>query len=644
MGDYMKKVNAVLIILLNYIFLEVIFNINTFGTLSIGKIGLFIMTLMPLSIILCFLGSIFKSETVNKYTKDVILIFVSIIYVSQLIYFKIYGAIFSITSLLNGGQVADFKTYIIDVITRNIFVVLTMLLILGVSIFVNHKYVDQARLKLNMKRSYILMSTALFFMVSSVLVINVNKDLSKVVYKNSSAFNIAKELGVTNSFVVEIRKNIFGIDEDIVVIENPNNPDNEIPDVIEPEYEANVLEIDFETLAALEDNEKIKNLHSYFNSQEPTYKNEYTGLFEGKNLIVILAESFDGIAIDKEITPTLYKLYEEGFTFTNHYVPLFPVSTSDGEYMARTSLIPADGKWSMKTSSGIDLPYVLGNQFDDYNRNAYHNWMYWYYGRDKSHPNMGYDFKACKSGLKMNCDLWMTSDLEMMEASVSEYINEEHFLTYYVTMSGHLEYKARNAMSTRNKDVVADLDYSFSVKNYMAQHVELDKALAYLIEQLELAGKLDDTVIAINTDHYPYGLTADQLNERSNFDRTDKFDLHKSPLIIWNSATKGAKIDKLASSLDVLPTLSNLFNLEYDSRLMMGVDLFSTSESMVILSDASFITEKGRFDNVEGTFSNPDVDDEYIEQMKSIVENKFLVSKLVLDNDYYRYLEISDTE
>lgn len=639
MGDYMKKINGVLILFLNYILLEIIFNINTFGTLSIGRIGLFAITLFPLAFIISLVGSILKQEIVNKYIKDILLVFATLVYISQLIYFKIYGAVFSLTSLLNGGQVADFKAYIVDVITRNIVTVLLMLVILGVLIFINHKFVEQTRFSFKKKSNVIVLTVSIVFMISSVLAINFDNDLNKAVYRNTSAFNVAKELGVTNSFIVEVRKNIFGIDEALIVDDSSNTTEEPIEI---PSYDANVLEIDFEELLATEEDEKIKSLHTYFKSQTPSYQNEYTGLFEGKNLIVILAESFDSIAVDKEITPTLYKLYEEGFTFTNHYVPLFPVSTSDGEYMARTSLIPADGKWSMKASSDIELPYVLGNQFDDYSRNAYHNWMYWYYRRDLSHPNLGYNFKACKLGLEMNCDLWMTSDLEMMEASVEEYIKEDQFLTYYVTMSGHLEYKTMNAMSRRNKDAVADLDYSFSVKNYMAQHVELDKALAYLIEQLELAGKLEDTVIAINTDHYPYGLTPEQLNEKSDFDRTDKFDLHKTPLIIWNSETEGKKIDKLASSLDVLPTLSNLFGIEYDSRLMMGVDLFSTSNSMVILSDSSFITELGRYDNVTGVFSDETVDQRYVDKMKQVVENKILVSKLILENDYYSHLSINE--
>ena len=85
----------------------------------------------------------------------------------------------------------------------------------------------------------------------------------------------------------------------------------------------------------------------------PTEKNKYSGMFKDKNLIVITAEAFSPIAIDKELTPTLYKMYTEGFSFSNFYTPIFYVSTSDGEYVSLTSLLPKEGVWSFQESSKI---------------------------------------------------------------------------------------------------------------------------------------------------------------------------------------------------------------------------------------------------------------------------------------------------
>jgi len=167
-------------------------------------------------------------------------------------------------------------------------------------------------------------------------------------------------------------------------------------------------------------------MHKYFESVQPTAKNKYTGIYKGYNLILITAESFSPYAVRKDVTPTLYKMVHEGFNFTNFYNPLWGVSTSDGEYVALTSLIPKSGVWSFEKSGSIYLPFVMGNQLKklDYKTVAYHNHFYTYYSRDISHPNMGYDYKAVGHGLKMK-RVWPESDLEMLEKTIPEYINNQ---------------------------------------------------------------------------------------------------------------------------------------------------------------------------------------------------------------------------
>ena len=100
-------------------------------------------------------------------------------------------------------------------------------------------------------------------------------------------------------------------------------------------------------------------------------------------------------------------------------------------------------------------------------------------------------------------------------------------------------------------------------------------------------------------------------------------------------------VEKIGSCLDVLPTMLNLFGIEYDSRLLMGRDILSNSDSLVILSNRSFITEKGRYNSITDEFinaENEDVDSEYIRKMKVIVEAKFQISRLILDKNYYNII------
>ena len=98
----------------------------------------------------------------------------------------------------------------------------------------------------------------------------------------------------------------------------------------------------------------------------------------------------------------------------------------------------------MSRSYNISLPYAFGNVFSNlgYITNAYHNGTYRYYNRHRSHPNMGYNYMGCGNGMEklINCKSWPQSDFEMIDSTFELYSNEENFMTYFLTVSGHLEY------------------------------------------------------------------------------------------------------------------------------------------------------------------------------------------------------------
>jgi phosphoglycerol transferase MdoB-like AlkP superfamily enzyme len=424
---------------------------------------------------------------------------------------------------------------------------------------------------------------------------------------------------------------------------DPKGPGDEL--VEEPVVEYNILDIDFDKLIGQEEDQEIRDMHEYFKCVPPTKKNEYTGKFKDYNLIFITAEAFSSYAVHKDITPTLYKMVNEGYQFTDFYVPLWDVSTSDGEYVAMTGLIPKSGVWSFYHSSKIDLPFVMGRQFKKlgYNTLAYHNHTYDYYRRDLSHPNLGYDYKGVGNGLDM-VSQWPRSDLEMMELTIAEFIDKEPFHVYYLTVSGHLEYNfIGNAMAIKNRDKVDHLDYSTAAKAYYATQIELDRALEHLLGQLEEAGIADRTLIALSADHYPYGLDDKVVNELVGHEVEKNFEIHKNTFILYSKGMEPVVVDKPASALDIVPTLSNLLGLDYDSRLLMGRDIFSDSEPLVIFRNHSFITDKGRYNAVTKEFvanDGAEVDQEYIDYISDIVKSKFHYSTKILDTDYYSRLNI----
>lgn len=414
------------------------------------------------------------------------------------------------------------------------------------------------------------------------------------------------------------------------------------------DYLANALEIDWDALIEEEDDAAIRDMHEYFRSVTPTLQNEYTGKFAGKNLIWICAEGFSSWALNEKLTPTLCKMAKECFVFENFYNPIWGVSTSDGEYTTTTGLIPKSGVWSMAKSSNNQMAFCMGNQLSaqGYLCNAYHNHSYTYYDRDRSHPNLGYNYIAKGHGLDVKTQ-WPESDVEMMEASVEDYINSDTpFHVYYMTVSGHLEYNfGGNAMAAKHKEEVAELPYSDACKAYLACQMELEAAVKVLLDTLKEAGKLEDTLIVLSGDHYPYGLTGAQIDELNGSEVEENFELYHSTLILWNSAMAAAGetvvVEKPCYSLDILPTLSNLMGLDYDSRLLMGRDILSTASPLVVFSDHSWLTEKGRYNASTGKFIAAEgvrPDKSYVSSMMEKVNSMFAYSAKILDTDYYSHI------
>lgn len=400
------------------------------------------------------------------------------------------------------------------------------------------------------------------------------------------------------------------------------------------------MDIDFGQLMAEADDPELENMHLYFSSREPSAKNDHTGLFEGYNLVLITAEAYSHYAVHPEVTPTLHRMTHEGVHFTDFYNPLWGVSTSDGEYVATTGLIPKTGIWSMARSGQNAMPFAMGNQLRGlgYETYAYHNHTYDYYDRDVSHPNLGYDYKGVGSGLEIT-PTWPGSDVEMIDITTEEILQEEPFHAYYMTVSGHLEYNfGGNFIAAKHRDAVADLPYSDAGRAYLATQIELDRALELLLERLEEAGVAERTLIVVSADHYPYGLTYEQIDDLAGHQVDRHFELHKSSLVMYAPGMRPETVDEPVSSLDIIPTISNLLGLDFDSRLLMGRDVFSDTEPLVIFSDRSFISDQGRYNSITREFTpaaGVEVPDGYRQQISDEIDRRFYYSTMILDTDYY---------
>ena len=609
------------------------FNIVYYGFLFLYEEILYKLVLqLPLNVSVVFFSltiglfvgylSQFIPKKINYFIFNIINLLLCIYYGTALIVKKVFGIVIVPSTFTMYKQVTSgaFKTLFFDVITSNILIIILILLPFIVGLFLN-RYLSNKP-----KFTYILVVVIPFilFLLCS--------DSLDTFYSNKSDVD---KLGVCSSIFMN---GDLGL---ISGLESGHEPDGHEPDGHESDghesdgHESDGLEsnpqvsdIDFDSLES--DNQVINDLNNYIKNQVPTYTNEYTGMFKGKNLIYIMAESFDGYFVDKELTPTLYKMIHDGFYFKNYYTPT-NLSTIGGEFSLLTGLLPdlavLNNQWNGNYNNNGHhnyYPYGLGNLFKelDYDVYAYHDYFYNFQNRDYYLKDLGFDnYKACGNGMetRMDCSIFPASDDEMINGSIDDYINSDKFMVYYVTVSGHAKWGfGYNAMAEKNKSLVNDLDYSETVRAYISANLELEKAMTTLLDKLSVAGKLEDTVIVMASDHHPYFMEDEQMEELAGKE-LDKYSLYKNDLIIYNPSVEDVTVDKVCNTIDVLPTVLNLFGIEYDSRLIVGKDILSDSDGMAIFADYSWLTDN------DNDYSN-------------VVNNKYLVSKNIMVYDYYRYL------
>ncbi|MCI9156825.1 MAG: LTA synthase family protein [Lawsonibacter sp.] len=438
----------------------------------------------------------------------------------------------------------------------------------------------------------------------------------------------------------------------------------------------NVMDVDLAALAENGANDDIKWLAGYFNSVAPTKKNEYTGMFEGYNVIFFTLEGFSGYGISQELTPTLYKLTHEGFVFNNFYTPLHFTSTSNGECQNLLGLYPKGNFPVTMTRTGelgTNCYFSLAQQLlrEGYLVQGYHaNGNM--YGRDLSHPNLGYDWHqfgegAGKTtargrlsdfeGLDLRDDgslQWPQRDKKMIEASVDNYINSDQpFHIYYLSISGHMPY-SDNWTARQYRDIVDALPYTETTRNYLATCIEVDRALETLIQKLEAAGKLDKTLIVAAPDHIPYfdvatleELAGQKFGSSDDLEYLKEgsidFDVYKSALIMWSaSMEEPVTVNKVVGQVDILPTLSNLLGLEYDSRMLAGTDALSDSEGLVIFSSRCWKSDRGFYNRYTGEFTpaegaamTAEEQESYVSAMKQLAGYKLDSTAMIVENDFY---------
>ncbi len=662
-----------LVFALSLVYMETVFRIAAIGSLlHMGYVYTILFSLAYGSVGY-LLSSMFRKEWVNRLIASLLLLGTSLAYIVQFLIYKQFKQFYDINTMTGGAgdALTSYFAELIDLIFAQGGIVVVLLLLLPVVVYLVLGKVIGSRQATWKGRGFTVLGALLIYGLNLALLLT--NPLSAPVYYSQYSFQSAVPgFGLITALRLDVQDHLFEKSysfetPQIPVVTEPAQttaPTETVEKTTEPTetteppvvYHDHILDIDFEVLNNSATS-KQKELNAYVSSLTPTKENEYTGLFRGKNLVMISAEAFSAELIDPILTPTLYRLATKGIQFTDYYQPA-SAGTTGGEYQNIFSMLPTAGGKSFKNTADNLNYFTMGSQLDrlGYYGKAFHNNSYTYYDRNLTHTNLGYSdgFMGYGNGMEEYVTKsWPQSDYEMFTGTVPTFIDKQPFNVYYMTVSGHSNYTPMgNNMTAKHWDRVADLNCSDTIKGYIAANLDLEDALTYLVEALEKAGIADDTVICISTDHFPYGLDSDAtlgnmpyLSELYGCWVEDYFGRDHSRLILWSGCLEKMEpiiVDTPTSSLDILPTLSNLFGTEFDSRLFVGRDVFSDAPALVFNTAYDWKTELGTYYASRGEFvpvsENTVIPEGYVDAIKATVRNKMTYCAGVLDTDYFRLL------
>lgn len=425
----------------------------------------------------------------------------------------------------------------------------------------------------------------------------------------------------------------------------------------------NVTDIDFDSIlttsAGSDRAQDVADIVDYFRNASSTDRNDYTGMFEGYNVVFVTAENFSKYAVTEERTPTLYKMLNGGFVFNNYYAQNFVSNATGNEYALTNSMVPGSSVREAVGEINVldrDMYFSLEDQLSrlGYKVNTYNDTQYDDFVFDMTSAS-GSDTTATAGTSTDSTEDTADTDTagtssssstsSMVAQTTSDYMGDSLFYTEYKINAGisSYDYESNNIYAEQ----LSELDYSDSTKAYLAYQMALDQQMEELLSALDSAGIADKTLIVIAPN--PSGTSTQAiLEELSGQDMTSTLALRSNSLIVYSpSMSSPISIDKYCSSLDVLPTLSNLLGLEYDSRLMMGKDILSSATQLVMFPESSgysFITEDYIYDAESGDSialgdGTESIDSATVDSMNTMLSEMSSISNLVFATDFYQYID-----
>lgn len=656
-----KLIKNYIAFLLPLFSIEIIFRIvSSMSILDWAVLRIFISSnilSLVISIITCFL-----SEKMSRIIEVVILLFASLYAICQAGFENFLGVYISIGTSSQLGAVKDYIADYIDSFNSVFWIIgIPFLIFLFYKLFIEKIlfrsfYIEKSSIftKRKQRRSMVLFSIFVFFLCviyykTLVLEFMQNELQLESTYKlfqNADNPNISvNQFGTSMFGLLDIKTNFFRKEDNLVIEFDEREEDEVITSNSRIIDDTAWIQLQQETT-----NPNYKTLNSYFMNRRITDKNEYTGLFEGKNLIVIMLESVGEVFVNPEYYPTFYKMYTEGYSFSNNYSPRNSCATGNNEMSGMISLFSINRICTANQYKNNRYEESIFGIFNKagYKTSSFHNYDEMYYARSTIHKNMGsgafYGVKDLGIPYTTEYKEW-PSDVLLMERAMERIDTTKPFMTWLTTVTSHQPYYMSSEYGDKYLDYFANTNYSMSVKRYLSKLKELDLALARLLQLLEEKGILEDTVIVMYGDHYPYGLRDEDVFSVLP-DAQSKNNIEQTPFVIYNSELKRKHFTEYTSYLNVLPTVANLFNLDYDPRLYIGEDVLATDyktsyKNRVLFADGSWENDIAYYNATTGKityYGNERYSNEEIVEFNKEISNMIKMSNLAITSNYFEYL------
>lgn len=380
----------------------------------------------------------------------------------------------------------------------------------------------------------------------------------------------------------------------------------------------------------------ILEINNYFDDNEKyAEKNEYTGLFKDKNVIYILMESIDSWLVTEEVMPTLYKLQQEGWNFKNRYSPSYGGGqTINSEFAMHTGLYAINSGKAIYNYSNNNFKFSLANMFKNngYITTSIHANDGDFYNRRQLHNTLGFQnsyFIEDEKEKYLNYNYYQDSNL-MNDEIFDLIVKDKKFLTYLITYSAHLPYNNSNNKCKDNPyNLAIDNNEELSCIRNLAR--DTDEMLRILIEKLEHKGILDDTVLVLVTDHYTYGYNEDYVKYIKKTD--NNYLLQNTPFVIWNNSITNKEFTQMVDTADILPTLFNLFGIEYNPNYYSGEDIFSQQRDNFVYFDNNIFYDGKIFYDENYIPTN---NEEYINETLRKIKDKININDKLIISNYFK--------